>query len=80
MSAERIKAKIELYKEVFRGLILLILAILGGITTNVYQVITKSKPFYSLTFSFIGIIILLQLLWMAKKLFYYLLDLVKEIE
>ena len=80
MSAERIKAKTELYKEVFRGLVLLILAILGGITTNIYQAITQTKPFYSVVFSIIGLVILLQLLWIAKKLFYSLLDLVKELK
>ena len=78
MSAERIKAKIELYKEVFRGLVLLIIALLGGITTNVYQVITQTKPPYSIVFSIIGGIILTQVIYLAKKLYLYLTDLIEK--
>jgi hypothetical protein len=52
-----IKEKIGYYKEYLRGLIIFDIALVSGITTNIYQIFVKTKPFYSIIFSFIGLII-----------------------
>jgi len=54
---EIIKEKISYYKEYIRGIILFDIALLSGITTNLYQVFVKSKPFYSIIFSFVGLVL-----------------------
>ena len=65
---EIIKEKISYYKEYVRGLIIFDIALLSGITTNLYQIFVKSKPFYSIVFSFIGLVLFI----MSLAIFYFL--------
>ena len=75
-----IKEKIGYYKEYIRGLIIFDIALLSGMTTNLYQVFVKTKPFYSMIFSFIGLIIFMLSLLMFYKLHLKIEDLIKELK
>ena len=77
---EVIKEKIGYYREYIRGLIIFNIAILSGITTNLYQIFVKTKPFYSIIFSFIGLIIFMLSLLMFYKLHLKIEDLIKELK
>ena len=77
---EIIKEKISYYKEYIRGIILFDIALLSGITTNLYQIFVKSKPFYSIIFSFVGLVLFI----ISLAIFYFLHirieNLIKELE
>jgi hypothetical protein len=73
-----VKEKIGYYKEFLRGLIIFDIALLSGITTSLYQIFVKAKPFYSIIFSFIGLIIFILSLFLFYKLHLKLEDLIKE--
>ncbi len=75
-----VKEKIGYYKEYIRGLIIFDIALLSGMTTNLYQVFVKTKPFYSIIFSFIGLIIFMLSLLMFYKLHLKIEDLIKELK
>ena len=61
---EYIKEELNTLREYLRFSLLVLLALVTGVVTNIYQVITHSKPLYSIVFSFIGLPIFI---------FYYLL-------
>ena len=69
MSAEKIKAKIDLLKEILRGLILFDLALISGIVTVIYQVLAQRAQIYMIIFSFIGFIIFIRFFLLTKKIY-----------
>ena len=75
-----LKEKIGYYKEYIRGLIIFDIAVLSGITTNLYQIFVKTKPFYSIIFSFVGLIIFILSLFLFHKLHLKIEDLIKELK
>ena len=77
---EIIKEKIAYYKEYIRGIILFNIALLSGITTNLYQVFVKSKPFYSIIFSFVGLVLFIISLITFYFLHIRIENLIKELE
>ena len=77
---EIVKEKIGYYKEYVRGLIIFDIALLSGMTTNLYQIFVKTKPFYSIIFSFIGLIIFMISLMIFYKLHLKIEDLIKELK
>ena len=75
-----LKEKIGYYKEYIRGLIIFDIAVLSGITTNLYQIFVKTKPFYSIIFSFVGLNIFILSLFLFNKLHLKIEDLIKELK
>ena len=77
---EKIKERISYYKEYIRGIILFDIALLSGITTNLYQVFVKTKPFYSIVFSFVGLVLFVISLVVFYFLHIRIENLIKELE
>jgi len=71
---EYIKEELNTLREYLRTAFLFVLAILTGIVTNVYQVISHTKPLYSLIFSVIGFVFFAVLLLIIRMIILSIID------
>jgi len=63
-----IKEELNTLREYLRFSLLVLLALTTAVVTNVYQVITHSKPLYSIVFSFIGFPLFILLFFIIRYL------------
>ncbi|GEM_PF-4963050 len=79
MCLERIKEKLANLREIFRAVVLLMLAIMGGITINLYQILSHKVPFNTIFLSVVGLIIGVRLGWYLTVLIKKMQELEEEI-
>ena len=74
-----IKERLNTLREYLRFSFLVLLALLSGIITNFYQVVSHSKPLYTIIFSVIGFILFGIILLIIKRLLFEIDDTLKEL-
>ena len=74
-----IKERLNTLREYLRFSFLVLLALLSGIITNFYQVVSHSKPLYTIIFSIIGFVLFGIILLIIKKLLFEIDDTLKEL-
>ena len=79
MNKEYIKERLNTLREYLRFAFLVLLALLSGIITNFYQVVSHSKPLYTIIFSVIGFILFGIILLIIKRLLFEIDDTLKEL-
>jgi len=77
---DKLKEEKSDYKEIFKALMYLILAILTGITTIAYQVLTHSVSAYMVVVSGLGLLIVFLISLHTLKIWYKMQELNKEME
>ncbi len=80
MKIDALKAKIERFKELFKAIIYSILAIITGIATLVYNILTHKTPPYMIIMGGIGLIVVFLLIIVGKAIWYKFDELEKELE
>ena len=75
-----IKEELNTLREYLRFAFLVLLALVIGVVTNVYQVITNSKPLYSIVFTFIGFPIFVLILFIIRKISFSIIDKTNELK
>jgi F0F1-type ATP synthase assembly protein I len=79
LNKEYIKERLNTLREYLRFAFLVLLALLSGIITNFYQVVSHSKPLYTIIFSVIGFILFGIILLIIKRLLFEIDDTLKEL-
>ena len=77
---DKLKEEKSDYKEIFKALMYLILAILTGITTIAYQVLAHSVSAYMIVVSGLGLLIVFLISLHTLKIWYKMQELNKEME
>ena len=77
---DKLKEEKSDYKEVFKALMYLILAILTGITTVAYQILTHSVSAYMVIIAGLGLLIVFLISLYTLKIWYKMQELNKEME
>jgi hypothetical protein len=77
---ERLKERLANLREIFRAVVLLMLAIMGGIVVNIYQVLSHKVPFYTIFLSVAGLIITARVGWYVTILIKKMQELEEEIK
>jgi len=70
-----IKEELNTLREYLRFAFLVLLALVIGVVTNVYQVITNSKPLYSIVFT-----IFVLILFIIRKISFSIIDKTNELK
>ena len=78
-NSDYIKERLNTLREYLRFSFLVLLALLSGIITNFYQVVSHSKPLYTIIFSVIGFILFGIILLIIKRLLFEIDDTLKEL-
>ena len=73
-NSDYIKERLNTLREYLRFSFLVLLALLSGIITNFYQVVSHSKPLYTIIFSVIGFILFGIILLIIKRLLFEIDD------
>ena len=76
---EKIKEKLLNLREVFKILLLSIVALITGITTVAYNIVIQKIPFYSIILLEIGFLILVGLSFFTAKIWKSMESLIEEI-
>jgi len=77
---DKLKEEKSDYKEIFRALIYLILAILTGITTVTYQILIHKISSYMIVVTGLGLLIAFLVSLYALKIWHKMQDINKELE
>jgi F0F1-type ATP synthase assembly protein I len=78
-NSDYIKERLNTLREYLRFSFLVLLALLSGIITNFYQVVSHSKPLYTIVFSVIGFVLFGIILLIIKRLLFEIDDTLKEL-
>ncbi len=79
MNNDYLKERLNTLREYLRFAFLVLLALLSGIITNFYQVVSHSKPLYTIVFSVIGFVLFGIILLIIKRLLFEIDDTLKEL-
>jgi len=74
LNSEYIKERLNTLREYLRFSLLVLLALLTGIVTNFYQIVSNDKPLYTIVFSIIGLVIFFVILLIIKRLLFEIDD------
>ena len=77
---DKLKEEKSDYKEIFKALMYLILAMLTGITTIAYQILIHSVSAYMVIISGLGLLIVFLISLYTLKIWYKMQELNKEME
>jgi len=77
---DKLKEEKSDYKEIFKALLYLILAILTGVTTVAYQILTHSVSAYMVIVSGLGLLIAFLISLYTLKIWYKMQELNKKME
>ncbi len=67
MKIDALKAKIDRFKELFKAIIYSILAIITGIVTIVYNILTHKTPPYMIIMGGVGLIVVFFCLYLLAR-------------
>jgi F0F1-type ATP synthase assembly protein I len=79
LNNDYLKERLNTLREYLRFAFLVLLALLSGIITNFYQVVSHSKPLYTIVFSVIGFVLFGIILLIIKRLLFEIDDTLKEL-
>ena len=80
MMNEKIKEKLLNLREVFKILLISIVALMTGLATIIYNVFTKKIPFYSIMLAELNLFVLLVVVIGALKIYNKMDSLIEEME